>query len=134
MVKRKKAYKCFVQDFNPYGTTGFIKCFSFWYAQSKTDEANEAAEADEAFQLNIKCKPSENCGTSSCSNHPSGKSSDRSSNNNDINNNISRNKINDNINYNVNNNKIDNINKINSNTSNNDIKNINNSNNKISNN
>ena len=37
--------------------------------------------------LNRRCKPSENCGTKSCSNHPSGKSSDHSSNNNnDINN------------------------------------------------
>ena len=45
----------------------------------------------------MRCKPSEYCGTTSCNNHPSGKSSDcRSNNNNDINN-ISINKINDNI-------------------------------------
>ena len=45
--------------------------------------------------LNMRCKPSENYGTTWCSNYSSGKSSDRSSNNyNDINNDISRNKIN----------------------------------------
>ena len=42
--------------------------------------------------LNMRCKPSENCGTTLCSNHQSGKYSDRS-NNNDINNNRSINKI-----------------------------------------
>ena len=47
--------------------------------------------------LNMRCKPSENCGTASNSNHPSGISSNYSSNNdNDINNNVSRSKINDN--------------------------------------
>ena len=64
--------------------------------------------------LNMRCKPSENYGTTSCSNHSSGKSSDWSSNNN----NISRNKINHNISNNTtntvnisnNNNKTNNIN------------------------
>ena len=62
----------------------------------------------------MKCKPGENYGTTSLSNHPSGKSSDCSSNNNnDINNNAIRNKIN----HNISNNKISN----NDNTSNNNI-------------
>ena len=53
--------------------------------------------------LNMRCKSSENYGTTLCSNHSSGKSSDwNSNNNNDINsNNISRNKINDNISNNT---------------------------------
>ena len=53
--------------------------------------------------LNMRCKPSENYGTTSCSNHSSGKSSNWSSNNNyNINNNnISRNKVNDNISNNT---------------------------------
>ena len=61
------------------------------------------------LQLNMRCKPSENCGTTLCSNHPSGKYSDRSINI-DINNNRSINTINDNIS----NNKISNndVNKI----------------------
>ena len=43
--------------------------------------------------LNMRCKPSENYGTTSSSNYSSRKSSDRSSNNNnDINNKVSRNK------------------------------------------
>ena len=55
-------------------------------------------EKDHAVRilLNMRCKPSENYGTTSCSNYSSGKSTDRSSNN-DINNKIRRNKINDNI-------------------------------------
>ena len=44
----------------------------------------------------MRCKPSENCGTTLSSNHQSGKYSDRS-NNNDINNSRSINKINDEI-------------------------------------
>ena len=50
----------------------------------------ELKEKDHVIRLllNMRCKPSENCGTTSCSNHPSGKYSDRS-NNNDINNNRS---------------------------------------------
>ena len=67
--------------------------------------------------LNMRCKPSENCGTISCNNHPSGKSSARSGNNNkDINNNICMNKI-----INVSNNKIRNNNINNNNTSSNNI-------------
>ena len=96
----------------------------------------------------MRCKPSENYGTTSCSNHSSGKSSDRSSNNNnDININISRNKINPNISNNkinnnisnnnnkINNNNNDNIGNIINNNNNNDITNNDNiSNTKISNN
>ena len=61
--------------------------------------------------LNMRCKPSENYRTSSCSNHLSRKSLERSSSNNNyyINNNISKNdnKINNN---NINNNKASNNN------------------------
>ena len=101
--------------------------------------------------LNMRCKPSENYGTTSCSNHSSGKSSNWSSNNNyNINNNnISRNKINDNIsnntintdnirnNNNKTNNSNDNIGNIindNNNNINNITRNDNINNNKISNN
>ena len=72
--------------------------------------------------LNVKCKSGENYGTTWCSNHSSGKSSDRSSNNNnDINNNINRNNINANISNNkINNNNIsNNNNKINNNNNDN---------------
>ena len=50
----------------------------------------ELKEKDHVIRLlpNMRCKPSENCGTALCSNDPSGKYSDRS-NNNDINNNRS---------------------------------------------
>ena len=78
----------------------------------------ELKEKDHVIRLllNMRCKPSENCGTTFCSNHPSGKYSDRS-NNKDINNNRRINKINDNIS----NNKISNNNINNNNTSNNNI-------------
>ena len=62
----------------------------------------------------MRCKPSENFGTTLCSNHLSGKYSDRS-NDNDINNNRSINKMNDNIsnskigNNNINNNNTRNL-------------------------
>ena len=75
----------------------------------------------------MRSKPSENCGTISCNNHPSGKSSDRSvNNNNDINNNVSINKI-----INVSNNKIRNNNINNNNTSSNNISDNDNTNNYI---
>ena len=51
--------------------------------------------------LNMRCKLSENYGTTLCSNHSSGKSSNWNSNNNNRNNNISKNKINDNISNNA---------------------------------
>ena len=78
----------------------------------------ELKEKDHVMRilLNLKCRPIENCGTTLCSNIPSGKSSDYSNNNNNnINNNISRSKINDN----TSNNKISNNNVNNNNTSNN---------------
>ena len=47
--------------------------------------------------LNMRCKPSEDCGTTSYSNQSSVKFLYRSSNNNNKINNVSRNKTNDNI-------------------------------------
>ena len=47
--------------------------------------------------LNMRCKPSEDCGTASYSNQSSVKFLYRSSNNNNKINNVSRNKTNDNI-------------------------------------
>ena len=77
--------------------------------------------------LHMRCKSSEKYGTTSCSNHSSGKSSDRSSsNNNNVNNNISRNKINANTSNNnnkIHNNNNDNIGNIINNNNNNNINN-----------
>ena len=86
----------------------------------------ESKEKDHVIRilLNTRCKPSEDCCTTSYNNHLSLKSSDCSSNNNNrINSNVSRNKTNDISNNNISdNNNIDN----NYNISNNDNKNNNN--------
>ena len=87
----------------------------------------ESKEKDHVIRilLNTRCKPSEDCCTTSYNNHLSLKSLDCSSNNNNnrINSNVSRNKTNDISNNNISdNNNIDN----NYNISNNDNKNNNN--------